>query len=55
VINRQEHFDPTISVFAEAIGLPLYSVEMSGLSTAARSKTHIAVGVIEGVRWALIK
>jgi 4-hydroxy-tetrahydrodipicolinate reductase len=47
LIDRREHFGPTISLIAEALGLPLDSVEVSGQSAAARNKTHIAAGVIE--------
>ncbi len=47
LIDRREHFGPTISLIAEALGLPLDSVEVSGESAAARNKTHIAAGVIE--------
>lgn len=47
LIDRREHFGPTISVLAEALGLPFDTVEVSGQSAAARNKTHIAAGTIE--------
>jgi hypothetical protein len=43
----REHFAPSLSLIAEALGLPFDDIKVSGQSAVARNKTHIAAGVIE--------
>jgi len=43
----REHFAPSLSLIAEAVGLPFDDIEVRGQSAVARNKTHVAAGVIE--------